>query len=54
MMDKTSSACICHNQLIVDGNIDIFQNKEKLAIWIHQFKQFVQLENYSHEIDIPV
>ena len=52
MMDKTSSACICQNQLIVDGNIDIFQNKEKLALWIQQFKQFVQLENYSQEVDI--
>ena len=43
MMDKESIGCICQNQLILDGDIDIFQNKEKLTSWIHQIREFIQL-----------
>ena len=41
MMDTNSCECICQNQLILDGNVDIFQNKEKLASWMVQFQEFV-------------
>lgn len=42
MLDKSSHDCVCHNQLILDGNIDIFENKQQLNVWINDFDNFIK------------
>jgi deoxyadenosine/deoxycytidine kinase len=42
MLDKTLIDCVCNNQLILNGNIDIFENKEQLNIWIDDFERFIK------------
>ena len=34
MMDKHSSECVCKNQIVLDGNNDIFKNEYILSNWI--------------------
>jgi deoxyadenosine/deoxycytidine kinase len=42
MLDNTLINCVCKNQLILNGNIDIFENKEQLNIWIDDFERFIK------------
>ena len=42
MLDKSSNDCVCDNQLILDGNIDIYDNKECLKEWIDKIKKIVK------------
>jgi deoxyguanosine kinase len=42
MLDKTSPECICNNQLVLDGNIDIFANKTQIDTWTQMIKEFIQ------------
>jgi deoxyadenosine/deoxycytidine kinase len=42
MLDKSSNDCVCKNQLILDGNIDIYENKECLKEWIDKIKEIVK------------
>ena len=42
MLDNTSVDCVCHNQLILNGNIDIFENKQQLDMWINDFDNFIK------------
>ena len=41
MLDTKSDDCICKEQLILNGNIDIYQNKEQLELWIEQINTFI-------------
>jgi deoxyadenosine/deoxycytidine kinase len=41
MLDVSLPDCICNEQLVLDGNIDIYENTEKLNEWIHQIEQFL-------------
>lgn len=41
MMDKSSHDCICESQLILDGNIDIYENNSSLIEWISNIEQFI-------------
>jgi deoxyguanosine kinase len=41
MLDKTSNQCVCENQLILDGNIDIYENKEQVNKWIEEISNFI-------------
>jgi len=41
MLDINSSDCVCHNQLILDGNIDIYENKNQSQEWIRQIDDFI-------------
>jgi hypothetical protein len=34
MLDKTQIDCVCKNQLVLDGNIDIYENTNVLDEWI--------------------
>jgi deoxyadenosine/deoxycytidine kinase len=34
MLDKTKDTCVCRDQIVLDGNIDIFQNEEHLDDWL--------------------
>ena len=41
MLDKENSDCVCHNQLILDGNYDIYKNKNILNQWILSIENFI-------------
>lgn len=42
MLDISSSECICNNQLILDGNIDIYENNKQLEKWISDIDNFIK------------
>ncbi len=41
MLDVNSESCICKEQLILNGNIDIYENKEQIIDWIKQIDEFI-------------
>jgi deoxyadenosine/deoxycytidine kinase len=41
MLDKSLSDCVCKNQLILDGNIDIYENSNILDEWINSIENFI-------------
>jgi deoxyadenosine/deoxycytidine kinase len=40
MLDK-SNECVCNEQLILDGNIDIYENETQLDKWIREINDFI-------------
>jgi deoxyadenosine/deoxycytidine kinase len=36
MLDATKDTCVCKDQIVFDGNIDIFQNEEHLQEWMDE------------------
>jgi len=41
MLDKTSMNCVCNDQLVLNGNTDIYENKTQLEEWITQIELFI-------------
>jgi deoxyadenosine/deoxycytidine kinase len=41
MLDKSSNECVCNDQLILDGNIDIYENKCDLEAWLREINNFI-------------
>lgn len=41
MMDKTSSECVCKDQLILDGNYNIYENEGILKEWFDLIQKFI-------------
>jgi deoxyadenosine/deoxycytidine kinase len=41
MLDKTIESCVCDKQLILDGNIDIYENKTQVDEWIQEIEQYI-------------
>jgi deoxyadenosine/deoxycytidine kinase len=41
MLDVSSTDCICKEQLVLNGNIDMNKNKEQLTEWIQQVNTFI-------------
>jgi len=41
MLDKTNNTCVCDEQLILDGNIDIYENTEQVNNWIQEIEQYI-------------
>jgi deoxyadenosine/deoxycytidine kinase len=41
MMNKETNHCVCHDQLILDGNIDIYENDGHLERWIDKIHSFI-------------
>ena len=41
MLDTSSPDCICQEQLILDGNVDIYQNQNQLKGWISDIDRFI-------------
>lgn len=41
MLDISSSDCFCDDHLILDGNIDIYENKNQVNIWIQEIDNFI-------------
>lgn len=42
MLDKKSEECVCHDQLILDGNNDIYTNKNQLEEWINEIDKYIR------------
>ena len=41
MLDMTSPNCICEDQFVLDGNIDIYQNNGRLGRWVEEIENFI-------------
>ena len=39
MLDATKDTCVCKDQIVFDGNIDIFQNEEHLEEWLDEIDE---------------
>ncbi len=42
MLDKSNVECVCKEQLVLDGNNDIYENQHILAEWISTIQQFIK------------
>ena len=42
MLDTKSKECICNDQLILDGNNDIYKNKNQLEEWIDTIDKYIK------------
>lgn len=42
MLDKENPECICIDQLILDGNVDIYENKNQVNEWINEIENFTR------------
>lgn len=40
MLNKENKACICLNQLTLDGNVDIYEHKNQVKEWIDKIHKF--------------
>ena len=43
MLNLSSVDCICTSQLILDGNIDIFENQNQINEWISEIDKFINI-----------
>lgn len=41
MLNKEVESCVCENQLVIDGNVDIHENSSQLTEWINNIINFV-------------
>jgi deoxyadenosine/deoxycytidine kinase len=41
MLDTTKKSCVCNQQIILDGNINIYENKNQVSEWIDQIDNFI-------------
>ena len=41
MLDINLDDCVCHDQLILDGNVDIYENADQLVKWINEIEGFI-------------
>jgi deoxyadenosine/deoxycytidine kinase len=41
MLDKSSSECVCKDQLVLDGNNNIYENEDVLNEWINSIEKFI-------------
>ena len=41
MLDVNLADCVCHDQLILDGNVDIYENADQLVKWINEIEGFI-------------
>jgi deoxyadenosine/deoxycytidine kinase len=41
MLDKNLNSCVFKEQLILDGNIDIYENKAQVNNWIQEIEQYI-------------
>jgi deoxyadenosine/deoxycytidine kinase len=41
MLDINSCECICKTQLILNGNINIYENNKQLEIWVNKINTFI-------------
>jgi deoxyadenosine/deoxycytidine kinase len=41
MLDKSATHCVCDEQLVLDGNIDIYENGKQVREWIDEIHTFI-------------
>jgi deoxyadenosine/deoxycytidine kinase len=41
MLDKNLTTCVCETQLVLDGNINIYENTHQLDRWIEEITKFM-------------
>ena len=41
MLDKSTDTCVCNKQLILDGNIDIYENNAQVNKWVQEIEQYI-------------
>jgi len=41
MLDVNSQDCVCKEQLVLNGNIDMYENNEQINEWIEQINTFI-------------
>lgn len=41
MLDTSLSSCVCNNQLILNGNIDIHENEYQIDEWLDKIDKFI-------------
>jgi len=44
MLDKNNTSCVCLNQLILNGNIDIYIHANELSNWIEEVTTFIHAD----------
>jgi deoxyadenosine/deoxycytidine kinase len=42
MLDKQNLECVCLDQLILDGNVDIYENRNQINEWINEIDKFTR------------
>jgi deoxyadenosine/deoxycytidine kinase len=42
MLDINLADCVCSDQLILDGNVDIYENTDQLEKWINEIESFIR------------
>ena len=42
MLDKENQNCVCLDQLILDGNVDIYENENQVNEWINEIENFTR------------
>ena len=42
MLDKENQDCVCLDQLILDGNVDIYENENQVNDWINEIENFTR------------
>jgi deoxyadenosine/deoxycytidine kinase len=45
MLNISSPSCVCNNQLILDGNVDIHENTNQIEEWINKIDIFIHSKN---------
>lgn len=50
MLDLKSTECVCKNQLVLNGNVDIFESSEALASMIKSVRDFIGVSNIDNEV----
>ncbi len=41
MLDKNTDSCVCNEQLILDGNVDIYENNTQVDKWIQEIEEYI-------------
>ena len=42
MLDKDNQDCVCLDQLVLDGNVDIYENENQVNEWINEIEKFTR------------
>lgn len=56
MLDPSSAECVCLDQLVVNGNVDIYENEVHLQDMVQQVLSFIQVDEStvpSKELSLP-
>jgi deoxyadenosine/deoxycytidine kinase len=42
MLNKETHHCVCKDQIVLDGDVDIYENKKQLEEWICEINSFIK------------